>query len=72
MITVDEEVADLDEVRMFGQLFDRVAAILQNSGVAVDIGEGRGRRSGIAEPRVVGHRAGLLEQRADAVSVVAS
>jgi hypothetical protein len=70
-LTVDEEVADFNEVRLLGKLFDRVPAVLQHTFVTVDEGDGRRGGCGVGKPWIVGDRTGLLEQRADAVSVVA-
>ena len=53
-LAVIEQIAGLDEVAMFGELLDRIAAIEQNAFVAIDIGDLRfaGRRRG--EARIVG------------------
>ena len=36
---VKQQVADFQEVRIFRELFDRVAAVQQNAIIAVDIGD---------------------------------
>ena len=41
-LTVDEQVCDLKEGRVLGQLLDRVAAVEQDPLVAVDVGDVRG------------------------------
>ena len=64
-LAVQQQVADLDEVGLLRQLFDRVAAIEQDALVAVDVGDaGRavGRRG---EARIVGEAAGVAVQPAD-------
>ena len=38
--TVDQQVADLDERRLLGELLDRVAAVTQDAGITVDVGDG--------------------------------
>ena len=38
-LAVEQEVAGLEEVALFGELLDRIAAIFQDAGVAVDIGD---------------------------------
>src|SRR5699024_3964387 len=69
--TVDEEVADFDEVRLLGKLLDRIAAILQDTFVAIDEGDGRRGGCGVGKPWIVCDLTGLFQQRADTVSVVA-
>jgi hypothetical protein len=44
---VDQQVADLLEARLGGQLLDRVAAVAQDAAVAVDVGDGAGARAGV-------------------------
>ena len=55
---VDQQVADLDEGRLLGELLDRVTAIAQDPRVAVDVGDGAlgGRRvdEAVVEGRVTG------------------
>ena len=38
-IAVDQQVGDLEEARVLGELFDRIAAIQQHARVAVDVGD---------------------------------
>jgi hypothetical protein len=38
-LAVQQQVADFQEARLLGQLVDRIAAVQQNAGVAVDIGD---------------------------------
>ena len=71
-IAVDEEVGDLQEGRGLGQLLDRVAAVTQDPGRAVDVGDLRGARRRVGEARVERHHAGGAQQlgHAQAVSAV--
>ena len=39
-LTVDEEVCHFQVVRLLGELLDRVAAVPQDSGLAVQVGNG--------------------------------
>jgi hypothetical protein len=55
------EVGGLEEGRLLGQLLDRVAAVAQDAGVAVDVGDRRLADRGVGEADVVGRVAGLLE-----------
>ena len=49
-LAVDEQVGDLEVGGLLGQLLDRVAAVAQDAGVAVDLGDraARGRGLGVA------------------------
>jgi hypothetical protein len=38
-LAVEQQVADLDEVALLGELLDRVAAVQQHALVAVDVGD---------------------------------
>ena len=64
-LAVQQQITGLEEVALFGELVDRVAAILQHAGIAIDIGDLglAARRRG--ETRVVGEVAGLGIQLAD-------
>ena len=48
-LAVDQQVGDLEVGRLLGQLLDRVAAVAQDAGVAVELGDGRlgGRGRGV-------------------------
>src|SRR5665648_121173 len=70
-LTVDEQVCDLKEGRVLGQLLDRVAAVEQDALVAVDVGDVRGAWRGVHEAGVDRDKAGLLEQGGDHDAVVA-
>ncbi len=62
---VQQEVADFQEVAVFGELVDRVATVQQHAGIAIDIGDlafARGRRG---EAGIVGEGARLLVERTD-------
>ena len=51
----DQQVGDLEEGRALAELLDRVAAVFEDPGVAVDVGD-RGAAGGrVGEGRVVGH-----------------
>ena len=58
-LAVDQQVAGLDEIAPLGEHFDRVAAIAQNALVAVEEGDGAGRRAGVDVALVEGDVAGL-------------
>src|SRR4029077_15088245 len=60
---VDQQVADLDEIRLLGQLLNRVAAVAQDARVAVDVGDGALGRGGVDEAFVIGGVAALGQQR---------
>src|SRR5271166_4115864 len=62
-LAVDQQVADLDEGRLLGQLLDRVSAVPKDPGVAVDVGDRALRRGGVDEARVERRVAGLGQQR---------
>src|SRR5690606_22712519 len=36
---VQQQIADLEEARLFGKLVDRIAAVQQHAGVPVDVGD---------------------------------
>ncbi len=62
---VQQQVADFQEVGLRGQLVDRIAAVQQNAGVAVDVGQGRFAGRGGSEAGVEGEGAGAAVQLAD-------
>nr|CRL73585.1 hypothetical protein CPGR_01123 [Mycolicibacter nonchromogenicus] len=66
---VDQQVADLDEGRLLGQLLNRVAAVAQDARVPVDVGDGALDRRGVGVAVVERGVAGLGEQRTDGESV---
>ena len=57
---VDQQVGDLEEVGLLGQLLDRVAPVLQDALLAVDVGHGAAARGGVDEAGVVDGQAGLV------------
>ncbi len=64
-VAVQEQVADLKEARLLGQLVDGVAAIEQHAIVAIDVGDARGTVGGRCEPGIVGEAAGVAVELAD-------
>ena len=68
-LAVDEQVGDLKEGGGLGELGDRVAAIAQDAGPAVDVGDVRGARGGVGVAGVEGHHPGGAEQPADAQAI---
>ena len=51
----DQQVGDLEEGRVLAQRLDRVAAVFEDPGVAVDVGDRGSTGGGVGEGRVVGH-----------------
>ena len=64
-LALQQQIADLEEIALHGQLLDRVTAVEKLALVAVDVGDRRRARGGRDESRVVGELAGLAVQRAD-------
>ncbi|MPN20024.1 hypothetical protein SDC9_167400 [bioreactor metagenome] len=64
-LAIDHQIGGLQEGRLLGQLLDRIPAVAQDSGVPVDIGDGRHRRSGVRQPIVIGRIACFRQQLAD-------
>src|SRR6185312_153538 len=62
---VHQQIGDLHEGRILGQLVDRIAAVEQDPGLAVDIGDGALAAGGRGEARVVGEHPGLAVEFAD-------
>ena len=50
----DDEIRRLEVGRLLGELLDRIAAILEDALVAVDVGDAAAARRGVHERRVVG------------------
>lgn len=70
-LPVDQQVADLDEAGLLRQLLNGVTTVAQDPCIPVDVGDrGLGGR-GVHEARVVGDRAGGLQQRSHAQPLVA-
>ena len=51
----DQQVGDLEEGGALAELLDRVAAVFEDAGVAVDVGDRGAAGGGVGEGRVVGH-----------------
>ena len=64
-LAVHQQVADFQEIGVLGQLLDRIAAIHQDAGVAVDVGDRAAAAGRRHEARVVGEVAGFLVELAD-------
>ena len=62
---VQQQVADLQEIAVLGQLLDRIAAIEQDALVAVDVGDVGFAARGRGEAGIVGEDAGLAVELAD-------
>ena len=66
---VDQQVAHLQVGRTFRQLLDRISAVAEDAGIAVDVGDGRGGRSRVRVTRIErdeaggGHELGDIEPR---------
>src|SRR5262249_21664174 len=60
-LALEEEPYRLEEARMLGELLDRVAAVAQDAGVAVDVRDRTPCRGGVEERRVVRHQPELAE-----------
>ena len=56
----DQQVGDLDIARVLAELLDRIAAVLEDARLAVDVGDRRAARRGVRERRVVGHEAEVV------------
>ena len=69
-VAVDQQVGDLQEAGVLGELLDRVAAVAQDARVAVDVGDGRRGGRGVHEAGVKGDGAGLLQQLGNVVAFV--
>ena len=64
-LAVEQQVAGLEEVAVFGELLDRIAAVFQDAGVAVDIGDLGLAAAGGGEAGVVGEHPGLAVELGD-------
>jgi hypothetical protein len=61
-LAVDQEVGGLQEGGVLGQLLNGVAAVAQDTCVAVDVGDRRAAGGGVDEARVESDATGLLQQ----------
>jgi hypothetical protein len=68
-VAVHQEVGDLEVVRLLGELLDRVAAVLEDALVAVDVGDGRATGGGVDEAGVVGGQASVGLGGADLLEI---
>ena len=57
---VHQQVGDLEEVGLLGQLLDGVAAVLEDPLLAVDVGDGAAARGGVDEAGVVDREPGCV------------
>ena len=62
---VKQEVTGFEEVAVFSELFDRITAVFEHAGVAVDIGDLRFAACGRGKAGVVGEHSGLRVELAD-------
>lgn len=62
---IDQQIAGFEEVAFFGELFDRIPTVSQDSSITVQIGDRAGGRSCVRVALVQGDVAGLLEQFRD-------
>ena len=69
-VAVDEQVGNFQEAGVLGELLDRVAAVAQDAGVAVDVGDGGRGGRGVHESGVKGNGARLLQQFGNVVAFV--
>src|SRR5206468_8479633 len=70
-LAVDQQVGDLQEGALLRQLLDRVAAVAQDPGIPVQVGDGARARAGVAVPVVERDQSGPFAKIADIDSVVA-
>ena len=52
-LPLEQQVGDLEEARLLGDLLDRVAAVAEDPRVAVDVGDRAPARGGVQERRIV-------------------
>ena len=64
-LTVHQQVGNLEEAGLLGQLLDRVAAVQQYAGVAIDVGDRRLAAGSGTVARVIGEAPGFLRQLGD-------
>ena len=68
-LAVDDQVGDLQEGGALAQLLDRIAPVLEDAGVAVDVRDRAAAGSRVHERRVVGHQAEVALVRLDLAQV---
>ena len=71
-LAVKQEIAGFQEVAVFGELLDRIAAVFQDSRIAVDIGDFRLAACGRGKAGIVGEHPGLPIELADVDDVGAN
>jgi hypothetical protein len=54
-VAVDQQVGDLEVARLLRELLDRVAAVLEDALVAIDVGDRRATRRGVHVRGVIRH-----------------
>ena len=64
-IAIQQQVGNFEEARLFGQLFNGIAAIEQDAGIAIDIGNGAFAGSGRAIAGVEGENTKIAIELAD-------
>ena len=62
---VKQQVADFQKIAVLGQLVDRITAMEQDAGIAVDIGDGGFAARGGGEAGIIGEGAGILVKGTD-------
>jgi hypothetical protein len=70
-VAVDQQVGNLEEARVLGQLVNGVPAVAQDAGIAVNLGDGRRGGRGVHETGVKRDGTGLLQQLRNVVAVIA-
>ena len=68
-LAVDEQVCHLEVARALGERFDRVSAVLEHPGVAIEEGDRAAARRGVHERRVVGEQAEVLVGGSDLAQI---
>ena len=68
-VAVNQQVGRLQIRTLFGKLFDGIAAVAQDSLIAVDKRHGAPARSGVHERGVVGHQAEVIRPGLDLTEV---
>ena len=64
-VPMEEEIADLKEVRCFGELFDGIASVEENAFLTVDERDLRAATGRRVEARVIGEFTGIFVERLD-------
>jgi hypothetical protein len=61
-LAIDQQVCRLDERRAVRELLDRIPAVAQDAGVAVEIGDRAAGRRGVCVPVIEGGHVAVLQQ----------